>query len=129
MRVCAKQANRQQKPSMHIGKTSVRLKLKPGAKGTKSLVEKYGDQLVCVRYRYDAHQGLRYKTAELIVDQAPWARKKADSHAYILVHWKEKDLQTRIKAAGGKWNTSKKLWKLDMTQIHSMGLKGRMVKG
>lgn len=27
-----------------------RLKLKPGQKGTKALVEKYGDALVCVRY-------------------------------------------------------------------------------
>ena len=30
-----------------------RLKLKPGQNGTKRLVEKYGDALVCVRYRYD----------------------------------------------------------------------------
>ncbi len=28
--------------------------LKPGQKGTKRLVEKYGDALLCVRYRYDA---------------------------------------------------------------------------
>jgi hypothetical protein len=30
-----------------------RLKLKPGQKGTKSLLEKFGDSLVCVRYRND----------------------------------------------------------------------------
>ena len=30
-----------------------RLKLKPGHKGTKALVEKYGDALVCDSYRYD----------------------------------------------------------------------------
>jgi hypothetical protein len=30
-----------------------RLKLKPDQKGTKLLVEKYGDSLLCVRYRYD----------------------------------------------------------------------------
>jgi hypothetical protein len=28
-----------------------RVKLKPGQKGTKKLVERYGDALVCVRYR------------------------------------------------------------------------------
>ena len=101
----------------------------PGAKGTKSLVEKYGDHLVCVRYRYDADKRLRYKTAEIVVDEAPWLPQKADTQAYVLVHWKEKDLQTRIKAAHGKWNKDKKLWKLDMTQIHRMGLKGRIVNG
>ena len=113
---------------MHIGKTCVRLKLKRGAQGTKCLVEKFGDHLVCVRYRYDPDKRLRYKTAEIIVSEAPWIRKKSNTHAYVLVHWKEKDLQTRIKAAGGKWNISKNLWKLDMTNILNLGLKGRIVE-
>jgi hypothetical protein len=30
-----------------------RLTLKPGQKGTKKLIAKYGDPLVCVGYRYD----------------------------------------------------------------------------
>ncbi len=32
--------------------------LKPGQKGTKRLLEKYGDTLVCVRYRYDERRGV-----------------------------------------------------------------------
>jgi len=46
-----------------------RLKLKPGQKGTKALVEKYGDDLVCVRYRYDETSRTRIKTVELIVER------------------------------------------------------------
>lgn len=46
-----------------------RLKLKPGQKGTKALVEKYGDALVCVRYRYDETSRTRIKTVELIVEK------------------------------------------------------------
>ena len=46
-----------------------RLKLKPGQKGTKALVEKYGDALVCVRYRYDETSRTRLKTVELIVER------------------------------------------------------------
>ncbi len=38
-----------------------RLDLKPGQRGTKKLSELYGDQLVCVRYRYDEKIGKRYK--------------------------------------------------------------------
>jgi hypothetical protein len=53
---------------------------------------------------------------------------KSNTHAYVLVHWKGKDLQTRSKATGGKWNTNKKLWKLDMTNIRNLGLKGRIVE-
>jgi hypothetical protein len=43
-----------------------RLKLKLGQKGTKALVEKYGDDLVCIRYRYDEASRTRIKTVELV---------------------------------------------------------------
>ena len=46
---------------------------RPGQRGTQKLAALYGDRLVCVRYRYDAASGTRYKTVELIVDQAAWA--------------------------------------------------------
>jgi hypothetical protein len=49
-----------------------RKKLKPGQDGTKSLLDKYGERLICVRYRYDEERGLRHKTVELIVDSTPW---------------------------------------------------------
>ena len=51
-----------------------RLTLRPGERGTKKLVEQYGDRLVCVRYRYDAATGRRIKTAEVIVDETVEAR-------------------------------------------------------
>lgn len=31
----------------------IRTVIKPGQRGTKSLVKEYGNQLICVRYRYD----------------------------------------------------------------------------
>jgi hypothetical protein len=40
----------------------VKVTLKPGQNGTKRLVEQYGDQLVCVRYRYGKLKRKRYKT-------------------------------------------------------------------
>lgn len=49
-----------------------RVTLKPGSKGTKKLVAQFGERLVCVRYRYDAPAQVRYKTVELVIDQAPW---------------------------------------------------------
>ena len=41
--------------------------LKPGQKGTKQYMEKYGDALVGVRYRYDKARGLLLKTVELVI--------------------------------------------------------------
>ncbi|MDY6921765.1 MAG: hypothetical protein SV765_16320 [Pseudomonadota bacterium] len=45
--------------------------LRPGDSGTKRLKQRYGDRLVCVRYRKDAGRQRRYTTVELIVDEAP----------------------------------------------------------
>jgi hypothetical protein len=42
--------------------------LKPGQKGTRRLVEQFGDALLCVRYRYDEKRGVKLKTVEIIVD-------------------------------------------------------------
>lgn len=52
-----------------------RLKLKPGQKGTKKLVELYGNRLVCVRYRYDEREQKRFKTVEIVVEEIPWTPK------------------------------------------------------
>ncbi|MCU0493482.1 MAG: hypothetical protein MUD01_17995 [Chloroflexaceae bacterium] len=54
-----------------------RLKLRPGQRGTKKLLAVYGDQLLCVRYRYDEESRKRFKTVELIVDIADWQPRYA----------------------------------------------------
>ena len=53
-------------------KAEVRTTLAPGQNGTKRLLRQYGDQLVCVRYRYDKLRGKRLKTVELIIDEQDW---------------------------------------------------------
>jgi hypothetical protein len=58
-------------PQRHVVLMRVRLKLKPGQRGTKNLVNQYGDRLICVRYRYDEKTKKRYTTVELIVAEAP----------------------------------------------------------
>lgn len=45
--------------------------LKPGQKGTRRLVEQFGDKLICVRYRYDEIRQVRMKTVEIIIDERP----------------------------------------------------------
>ena len=38
----------------------------------KKLLQRYGDNLVCVRYRYDEEKMMMFKTIEIIVDNKPW---------------------------------------------------------
>jgi hypothetical protein len=47
--------------------------LKPGQKGTKRLTDKYGERLVCVRYKYDATSKKRFTTVELIEEESDWS--------------------------------------------------------
>ena len=39
-----------------------RVSLKPGRPGTRALLARYGDRLVCVRHRYDKRSGRSFKT-------------------------------------------------------------------
>ncbi len=91
-----------------------RLILKPGQRGTKSLAEKYGDALVCVRFRYDAELRQRLKTVELIVGRADWTppppRYAADTLVFLRIEGYEMGLRKQAKAAGGRWNPEKQLW-------------------
>lgn len=50
--------------------------LKPGQKGTKALLARFGTNLLCVRYRYDEATGQRVKTVELIIQR----RRPPDTH-------------------------------------------------
>lgn len=91
-----------------------RLILKPGQRGTKRLTDKYGDKLVCVRFRYDATTRQRLKTVELIVEQTDWEpppeKFSADSLVAVKIEGYETGLRKQVKEAGGKWNPEQKLW-------------------
>ena len=47
-----------------------RLTLHPNQDGAKQLRDRYGDRLVCVRYRYDETKKQRWKTVELIIEKS-----------------------------------------------------------
>ena len=50
----------------------IRTVRRPGERGTQKLVAQYGEQVVCIRYRYDPAKSKRYKTVELIVAEQGW---------------------------------------------------------
>ena len=93
-----------------------RLSLKPSQPGTKSLLARYGERLVCVRYRYDAESGKRFKTAELIVAEADWrpanTRLTENAIVSVRVRWDETELRRRVKLAGGRWDPVGRVWRL-----------------
>jgi len=108
-----------------------RLKLKPGQRGTKKLVQKYGEQLVCVRYRYDEERRQRLKTVELVEEAVAWIPAPGPPAADVLmevkVAWGEVELAREIKQAGGNWNRARKVWLLRYEQVVELGLQERAV--
>ncbi|MEO6725462.1 MAG: hypothetical protein ABIP14_09175 [Blastocatellia bacterium] len=107
-----------------------RKKLKPGQDGTKGLLDKYGEQLICVRYRYDEVHQLRHKTVELIVETAPWTPKpkqvRPDAVVGVKVELEEVKLQKQIRQADGKWNRQLRLWEIRYDQAVALDLQARI---
>lgn len=98
-----------------------RLKLKPGDKGTKSLVEKYGDDLICIRYRYDEATRTRFKTVEIIVGKKDWTppppKFAAEEIVLVRIAYTENAFKQIAKEAGGRWDPEAKLWLIPYGKI------------
>ena len=115
-----------------------KLTLSPGQRGTKKLLQKYGEQLVCIRYRYTSELKKRFKTVELIIEESPWipengkgAVKKAskyDRPVSLRIGYRESELRDRIKSAGGEWDNEEKVWILSYRKTVEFGLQGRILR-
>lgn len=108
-----------------------RLTLHPDQDGAKQLRDRYGDRLVCVRYRYDETKKQRWKTVELIIEQSVWEPPKptwqADTLVALRVTAQEREVRQQVKAAGGKWNSREVVWELPYGQVVTLGLTARIV--
>jgi hypothetical protein len=75
--------------------------------GTKKLVARFGERLVCVRYLYDPQTRRRLKTVELVIDK--------------------RELRTAVRTAGGIWRPRQRLWELSWEAVRVLGFEGRVV--
>jgi hypothetical protein len=110
---------------------TIRLKLKPGQKGTKKLLAIYGEDLVCVRYRYDVDTGMRIKTAEIVVERKSWTPPAlqfgADEMVPVRIQVVEKVLQRMARSVGGVWDAKAKVWRVRYGEILGTELEKHIV--
>ena len=108
-----------------------RLKLKPGQKGTKALVEQYGDALVCVRYRYDQASRTRIKTVELIVEKKDLSLRQnkfeAEALVPVQIAYSETNLKEVAKSMGGRWDPEVRLWYIHYGKIKGTELEKHII--
>lgn len=124
---------------MRITKT-----LRPGQKGTKELLSRFGRSLLCVRYRYDEDSQEHLKTVELVVQRRSRdgnascdGSRKAESRdqcvagrkVALRIGWRERDLQRRVKSGGGQWDPDRRVWIVGREVVERLDLLSRVVGG
>lgn len=109
-----------------------RLIRRPGQAGTKKFAERYGERLVCVRYRYDPGNGRRHKTVELIVETVAWvprarrSRRRDEEMVAVRIGYEETDLRDRAKRIGAIWRPNHRLWEMRWLDAKRLGISDRV---
>lgn len=106
-------------------------KLLPGQPGTLKLLEKYGERLICVRYKYDEIKHKRIKTVELLEEEVNWKKNRnripKNKIMKLRIEYGEANLSRAVKSLGGRWNKTKKYWQLAYGEVLSLGLEDRII--
>ena len=97
---------------------------RPGQKGTKRLLAKYGENLRNVRYIRDKLTGDRFRTVEILLDEEPWDGKGLDPELTvgIKVGLHEKELRAQVKQLGGVWDQFDRVWLIKFKHLETLGL-------
>ena len=106
--------------------------IQPGEPGTKKLAQRYGNKLICVRYRHDPLNGRKLKTIELVIEehecQANSEKIPMNKIMHIKIAFEETQLRNRVKGMGGRWNPNLKAWQLPYGIVLKMKLEERIIK-
>ena len=105
--------------------------LRPGYRGTARLLRKYGERLVCVRYRFDPERNKHVTTVEIVVDERDATGEHVSSGDQIPISQKsvvvridlhETELRDQAKQANGIWDPERRGWVLPYTTVLRLGL-------
>jgi len=102
---------------------------RPGQKGTKTLVKKYGSRLRCVRYVYDKLTDQPFKTVELIEVGSSWIPSDLPPYELVGVHigLHEVELRAKVRRAGGRWDHYDRVWIVRYKDLEALGMKDRSI--
>lgn len=95
------------------------------APGAIKLTRKYGDALVCVRYRISPDGSERTTTIELVLERTA-VQRKANPLVAVKIYPSETRLAAKAKAKGAWFNARTRLWKMRRNDAQSLGLGNRI---
>jgi hypothetical protein len=105
-------------------------RLAPDQDGAKKHSRRFGDALVCVRYRQDRARNRRYTTVELVVDEGPMQTstpRRTPTEVYVLIRYEEAELRRKARAAGAIWDDSRKVWRMSKRLARELQLLDRVM--
>jgi hypothetical protein len=108
--------------SWAVGKT-----MQVDTPGALKLTRKYGDALICVRYRMSPDGSERITTIELEVDRVI-VQRKANPVVSVKIYASESKLTAMAKAKGARFNAKTRLWRMHKNDAQSIGLGQRIAE-
>jgi hypothetical protein len=101
--------------------------LRPHQPGTLKLTRRYGEALVCVRYREDALGRQRCTTVELVIDESPvQARPSARLLVWVEIPARAGKLREHAVAMGAKWDPANDCWRMSMRTAKALQLQDQI---
>lgn len=95
--------------------------------GAIKLTRKYGDALVCVRYRISPDGAERTTTVELVIERTA-VQRKSNPWVAVKIYPSEINLASQAKAKGAWFNARTRLWKMRRNDAQSLGLADRIAR-
>ncbi len=97
--------------------------LRPPHHGTLKLLRRYGDALLCVRYREDLAGRRRCTTIELVIDEGPVQRRLGDrSIVYFPMTWPDDEFRHRAWRLGARWSAAHRAWRMSFRAAKALGI-------
>jgi hypothetical protein len=101
--------------------------MKAGDPGTRRQSERWGRDLLFVRYRYDESAGERLTTVEIVVDRGARAHRIDPGRMVgVRLRYEETELRQRVRGAGGQWDARRKLWWMTWLNALRLGVAERV---
>ena len=97
--------------------------------GALKWARRYGEALVCVRYRHDRQRRHRYTTVELVVEHAP-IRRRLDARDPVLldIPFEHVRVLELVLAHNARYDGTLRLWALPRKVAEDLGLASRIVE-
>jgi len=113
---------------LRLAKALVTKRLLPHKPGAKKLTQRYGDALVCVRYRHDVEAGRRYTTVELVVEEGPIPADRKPAAAvpttpaavHLRIPFNDLALRQAVQRHGGEWDAKLRVWRLSPSAARAL---------